>query len=106
MMGCTVAELGERMSGRELNDWLAYEALEPFGEEQADRRAALLAHVLIAVNTDKKNRGKVPSIDALMQSLRPGYEVPRREQSIEELKASLGARARKSSPSAPKRGGA
>lgn len=37
----TVAELGERMSSRELSEWMAYAAIEPFGEERADLRQAL-----------------------------------------------------------------
>lgn len=37
----TVAELGARMSSREFSEWMAYYAIEPFGEERADLRQAL-----------------------------------------------------------------
>lgn len=37
----TVAELGERMSSAEFAEWMAYYAIEPFGEERADLRQAL-----------------------------------------------------------------
>lgn len=37
----TVAELGDRMSSRELSEWMAYYEIEPFGEERADIRQAL-----------------------------------------------------------------
>jgi hypothetical protein len=89
-LGCTVAELGERMSSTELNDWLAYGAVEPFGEEQADRRAALVCAALVAVNTPK---GKTPKPDAagFLAMLRP-TEKPK--QTPEQLKAAFAARAR------------
>ena len=37
----TVAELGERMSSAELSEWMAYDLIDPFGEERADLRQAL-----------------------------------------------------------------
>ena len=37
----TVAELLDRMSSREFSEWMAYYAIEPFGEERADLRQAL-----------------------------------------------------------------
>lgn len=42
----TVAELGERMSGKEVGDWQVYEQVEPFGERRADYRAASICLVL------------------------------------------------------------
>lgn len=37
----TVAELGDRMSSRELSEWMAYYQIEPWGEERADLRQAM-----------------------------------------------------------------
>ena len=38
-MGCTVHELGARLSSAELTEWLGFHMLEPFGPERADDRA-------------------------------------------------------------------
>lgn len=45
-LGCSVRELGERMSGRELMEWLAYARLDPFGEARADLRQAITSCVV------------------------------------------------------------
>lgn len=94
-----MAELGERLSGEELNDWVAFGQIEGYGEEQADRRAALIAHTLIAVNTPKKKTP--PSFDDVLRQIRPSH--PRRVQSSEELRAGFSAlaalRARRERPS-------
>lgn len=37
----TVAELGDRMSSRELSEWMAFYQIEPFGDERADLRQAM-----------------------------------------------------------------
>lgn len=37
----TVAELGQRMSSRELSEWMAFYQLEPFGPEADDLRNAI-----------------------------------------------------------------
>lgn len=41
------------MSGQELAEWQAFYILEPFGEERADMRAALLATILANVHRTK-----------------------------------------------------
>lgn len=52
-MGWTVAELGRRMSSRELSEWQLYEELEPFGERRADYRTASICHTLALANGAK-----------------------------------------------------
>lgn len=42
LWGCTVAEAQERCTSREFGEWKAFYRLEPFGEERADWRIALL----------------------------------------------------------------
>jgi hypothetical protein len=37
----TVAELGQRMSSRELSEWMAFYQLEPFGPEATDAMNAI-----------------------------------------------------------------
>jgi len=39
----TVGELLSRISSRELTEWRAYYALEPFGDDRADLRAGVIA---------------------------------------------------------------
>jgi len=53
-----VAELMERMSAREFDDWRLYAVLEPFGEERADLRMGILASVIANANSDPKKRTK------------------------------------------------
>jgi hypothetical protein len=38
-----VRELENRLSSRELSEWMAFSTIEPFGETQADYRAGLIA---------------------------------------------------------------
>lgn len=45
-MGCTVAELLERVDAFELLEWQVFYALDPFDETRADRRAARIAQVV------------------------------------------------------------
>jgi hypothetical protein len=42
-LGRTVAELEETMSSRELTEWIAYNAIQPFGDTRADLRSAIIA---------------------------------------------------------------
>lgn len=55
-----------RMSSQELTDWQAYAAIEPFGEERADMRSALIASVLANVHRDPKKRPQPFTIDDFM----------------------------------------
>lgn len=48
------------MSAREFAEWMAYCRLEPFGEERADLRSAIVAKTVADVNTPKgKRRAKL-----------------------------------------------
>ena len=42
-LGRTVAELEETMSSRELTEWIAFNAIQPFGDTRADLRSAIIA---------------------------------------------------------------
>jgi hypothetical protein len=52
----TVAELLSRISSRELSEWQAYYAMEPFGGERDDLQAGLVASTIANVNRDPKKR--------------------------------------------------
>jgi hypothetical protein len=60
-LGCTVAELLERLDSYELTEWMAYEALEPFGEERADMRAGIIASTIANVNRGKGQKPFSPT---------------------------------------------
>ena len=44
----------ESISNAQLNEWLAYYQIEPFGEERADYRTAQICALIEAVNTKKR----------------------------------------------------
>lgn len=56
----TVAELGDRMTARELAEWKAYYELEPFGDLRADYRTGLLASMLANLVRGKNDKPLTP----------------------------------------------
>ena len=52
------------MSAREYAEWMAYSRVEPWGEERADLRAALICKVLADINTPKGKQG--PKLEDFM----------------------------------------
>lgn len=42
-LGCTLHELGERMTAEEFGLWMALYLVDPWGEQRADLRAAIVA---------------------------------------------------------------
>jgi len=44
-LGCTVEELGERMSSSEFTEWAVFYAHDPWGEQRADWRTARLCEL-------------------------------------------------------------
>ncbi len=42
-LGMTVEELGERMSGLELQEWMAFDRLSPIGDDRGDLQAGIIA---------------------------------------------------------------
>jgi flagellar basal body rod protein FlgC len=57
-MGCTVEELLDRISSRELSEWMAFYQVEPWGTEPADMRAGIVASTIANVNRDPKKQRK------------------------------------------------
>lgn len=47
-----------RMSSRELTEWMAYEAVEPFAAERNDQDIAMLAALTANANRDPKKQSK------------------------------------------------
>lgn len=55
-LGMTVGELLQRISSRELSEWMAFFSLEPWGCEVEDWRFGMLASVVANANRDAKKR--------------------------------------------------
>lgn len=49
----TVEDLSGRMSSRELAEWMAYDRIEPFGDERADLRSAIVASTFANIHARK-----------------------------------------------------
>jgi Protein of unknown function (DUF4035) len=52
-LGCTVEELGERMSSSEFREWTVFYANDPWGEARADLRSAHLASLFYNAHRSK-----------------------------------------------------
>ena len=81
-LGMTVGELLQRMSSRELTEWMAFFSLEPWGTEVEDWRAGLIASTVANGYRDPKRRRKPYEPKDFM----PRYEASQKteEQSWEE----------------------
>jgi hypothetical protein len=55
-LGMTLSEVRERISAAELSAWFAYYRLEPWGEERADLRSAIVASNVANSNRDPRKR--------------------------------------------------
>lgn len=75
----TVRELLARIDSRELSEWMAYAALEPFGETRGDLRAGIVASVIANVHRGKGQKAFQPT-DFLPEFGRP----ERQGQSVED----------------------
>ena len=79
-MGMSVRRLLAEFDSHELGEWMAYYRLEPWGEERADIRAAIVART-VASQWAKE----VPKLQAFMPFLE------QEEQSFAEMKGVLGS---------------
>ena len=65
----TVREMLARMDSRELSEWIAWYNFEPFGEERADMRSAIIACVVHNTQCTKKTQMK--KVSDFMPKFRP-----------------------------------
>lgn len=78
-LGMTVQELLERVSSRELTEWMAFYQLEPWGTEIWDFRAGLIAAAVANAHRGRKTRPFRPT------DFMPHWDEPvQEEQSWEE----------------------
>ncbi len=60
-LGKTVGQLSEELSDAELQEWMAFYRIEPFGGERADLRAGIIASTIFNVNRGKRGRASKPT---------------------------------------------
>jgi len=85
-LGMTVGELLQRMSSRELSEWMAFFSLEPWGTEVEDWRAAMIAATVANGYRDPKRRRKPYEPKDFMPQRGP---LVVKEQTVEEQEAIL-----------------
>ncbi len=71
------------MTSREFAEWEAYYELEPFGEERADIRSAIVASTVANANRNPKARAKPFEVDDFMPKF--GQPARRRQTWQEQL---------------------
>lgn len=78
----SVEEAQEKIDSREFAWWAAYNQVEPFGEERADYRIAILCSVV--ANAHETRKGKIHRVKDFMPQF-----GPREKQSPEQMWAVL-----------------
>ena len=59
------------MTGQQLNEWMAFAGLEPFGEERADLRMGILAAATVNAMTRTKDSDPVAKAEDFMPKFDP-----------------------------------
>lgn len=73
------------MSALEFSEWLAYYQLEPFGDERADLRMAILASLIANANRDKKKRKKAFDPKDFIPQFGKEAQTPEQQLTIVEM---------------------
>ena len=71
-LGIPVKELLQRITSRELSEWMAYESIEPFGERRSDLRMGILASLIANANRDRRKRSEPYEPDDFIPRFGPG----------------------------------
>jgi hypothetical protein len=71
-----VHSLAREMTWAQLQGWMAYAELEPFGEQRADLRMSILASMIYNANRGPKQKAKSPS--DFMPQFGPAVTKPKR----------------------------
>lgn len=95
-LGCSVREAQERIDAHEFAEWLAYYALEPWGEERADLRAGIIASTVANGSRDAKKRPRpFRATEFMPQFDRPEADGNALLAVVEQLNAALGGEDRR-----------
>lgn len=89
----TVAELLARISGQELAEWMAFDSLEPIGDQRADLQAGIVCATMANLERPAGHRAYQPT------EFMPRFDEPtpaeirqRRIAQVKALAAALGAK--------------
>lgn len=80
----SVAEAQSRISSAEFAEWIAYDRIDPYGQERADLRAGMIASTIANFSTVK---GKQFTAADFM----PDFLNRKRKQTVEEMRANFAA---------------
>lgn len=84
----TVGELGQRMSSRELSEWMAYDAIEPIGNSWM--QTGMVAATIANVNRDPKKRpSPYQPEDFMPERMADEPELPDTATLADKIKAAL-----------------
>ena len=89
-LGRTVEELLEGIDSAELTEWFAYYQVEPWGEERADWRSAMIARTMAEIHRDDKSRARPFQIDEFMPKF-DGEAEDKSSQSVDLMNAFMHA---------------
>ena len=82
----TVRELENRMSSRELSEWMAYSSIEPFGEYREDYRAGLIAATIAnCAGAGKKKALQPTDFIPIFQQEQTSSYLDRRKTQISQM---------------------
>ena len=73
-----------RVTSRQLSEWGEYSKLEPFGEERADLRSAIIAATMANL---WRGKGKPAKTEDFMPKF--GVEQPKDPQDLEDMKRAM-----------------
>ena len=86
----TVAELGDRMSSRELQEWIAYQSITGCldSRQRNDLGAGIVASTIANSNRSSNSKSYSP------HDFMPYYEAPKQnpQKSLEQLKRQMGVK--------------
>lgn len=75
------------LTARQLNEWMVYDSIEPFGEYRAELRHGQAMAMMANLNRDSDKRPEPFTARDFMNFLDPVGESPEREYTDEELDA-------------------
>ena len=91
--GRTVEELNERMTLDEFIGWMAFSALEPFGDDRADWHNAMTLAQQANINRKKGRRAYSPDKFLLkFRNERPGQNIQQMEMALKAQYYAMGGK--------------
>ena len=87
----TVAKAQREISSAEFAEWIAYDRIDPFGEERADLRAAIIAATVANAFRGKNGKTFMP-VDFMPLVAREGSREQTPTEMKNQLKTAFGVR--------------